>query len=205
MLAQFTFGGDVTIERRAGDAAEFLAEFADPGIPVFHRGLGEADLRFGQPNFRPPLRPRACAACNHAIVHSRISSRSNSARAAKMPKTSLPFAVVVSMFAPCPVSTLKPMPRSAMSCAVSTRCLRLRPSRSIFQTTSVSPLRRAFRQAARAGRSSFLLEARSSWRLSGLTLAAISASRCRSSLWLPSALEMRVYPMRMSAPAVRRP
>jgi hypothetical protein len=35
--------------------------------------------------------------------------------------------------------------------------------------------------------------------------AAISASRCRSNTWLPSALEMQAYPMRMSASAVSRP
>jgi hypothetical protein len=39
-----------------------------------------------------------------------MSSRSNSARAAIIPKMSLPDAVVVSMAAPCPVRTLSPMP-----------------------------------------------------------------------------------------------
>jgi len=49
---------------------------------------------------RPPLRPRARAEASPATVRSEISSRSNSARAAKMPKTSFPAAVVVSMAAP---------------------------------------------------------------------------------------------------------
>ena len=49
---------------------------------------------------RPPLRPRARAAANPARVRSDINSRSNSASAAKMPKTSLPAAVVVSIAAP---------------------------------------------------------------------------------------------------------
>ena len=51
--------------------------------------------------FRPPLLPRALADANPALVRSEMSSRSNSASAAKMPKTSLPAAVVVSMAAPC--------------------------------------------------------------------------------------------------------
>ena len=49
---------------------------------------------------RPPTRPRARAEARPARVRSVMSSRSNSARAAKMPKTSLPAAVVVSIAAP---------------------------------------------------------------------------------------------------------
>ena len=40
---------------------------------------------FDSANFLPPLRPRARAALSPAKVRSRISSRSNSASAAKMP------------------------------------------------------------------------------------------------------------------------
>jgi len=40
-----------------------------------------------------------------------------------MPKTILPAAVVVSMEAPWPVSTLKPTPRVASSCTVLTRTI----------------------------------------------------------------------------------
>ena len=47
-------------------------------------------------DFRPPFRPRALATASPAGVRSEISSRSNSARAAKMPNTSLPEAVPVS-------------------------------------------------------------------------------------------------------------
>jgi len=43
------------------------------------------------------------------------------ARAAKMPKTSFPAAVVVSMAAPCPVSTFNPTPRAVRLCTVLTR------------------------------------------------------------------------------------
>ena len=46
---------------------------------------------------RPPWRPRARAAASPALVRSRIRSRSNSARAAKTWKTSLPPGVVVSI------------------------------------------------------------------------------------------------------------
>ena len=91
---------------------------------------------------------------NEALVRSEISSRSNSASAAKMPNTSLPAGVVVSMEAPCPVSTLKPMPRCVRSCTVLMRWRRFRPSRSSFQTTRVSPSRSALSIAVRPGRSS---------------------------------------------------
>ncbi len=52
---------------------------------------------FDSAKVRPPLRPRARAAVSPARVRSRISSRSNSARAAKMPNTRRPPAVVVSI------------------------------------------------------------------------------------------------------------
>ena len=59
----------------------------------------------------PPMRPLARAEVRPALVRSEMSSRSNSARAAKIPKTNLPFGVVVSTEAPCPVRTRKPTPR----------------------------------------------------------------------------------------------
>ena len=49
---------------------------------------------------RPPFRPRARAEASPARVRSEMRSRSNSASEAKMPKTSLPADVVVSMAAP---------------------------------------------------------------------------------------------------------
>ena len=69
-------------------------------------------------NFLPPLRPRARAALSPAIVRSRISSRSNSASAAKIPNTRRPAAVVVSISAPWPASTRRPTPRADRSCTV---------------------------------------------------------------------------------------
>lgn len=106
-------------------------------------------------NGRPPLRPRARAEANPAMVRSEINSRSNSASAAKMPNTSLP-AAVVSMAVPCPLITLRPISRRDKSCTVLMRCRRSRPSRSSLHITRVSPGRSAFRQAVRPGRSSCL-------------------------------------------------
>ena len=77
-----------------------------------------------------------------------VSSRSNSASAAKMPNTRRPAAVVVSICAPSPASTRRPSPRADRSCTVLTRWARLRPRRSSFQTTSTSPFRRARRLVA---------------------------------------------------------
>lgn len=62
-----------------------------------------------------PQRPRAPAEARPAMVRSEMSSRSSSARAAQIPKTSFPAAVVVSMAAPCPVSTLSPTRRAVRS------------------------------------------------------------------------------------------
>ena len=45
----YIFTQPVTVERRARDAAQFPAKLADLGAPVFHRGLGETDLRLGEP------------------------------------------------------------------------------------------------------------------------------------------------------------
>jgi hypothetical protein len=76
---------------------------------------------------RPPWRPRARAAANPALVRSRMRSRSNSAKAAKTWKTSLPPGVVVSI-ASCRLRN--PMSRSARQVTVSTRCRRDRLGRS---------------------------------------------------------------------------
>ena len=60
---------------------------------------------------RSPFRPRARADASPALVRSEISSPLKPASAAKIPKTSLPAGVVVSMAAPWPVSTLEGTPR----------------------------------------------------------------------------------------------
>jgi hypothetical protein len=69
----------------------------------------------------PPFLPRARAAAIPALVRSTINSRSNSARAAKIPNISLPLGEVVSMLAPWPLKTLKPTLRDVRSCTVLTR------------------------------------------------------------------------------------
>jgi hypothetical protein len=81
---------------------------------------------------RPRWRPRARAAASPAAVRS-LRSRSNSARAAKTWKTSLPPGVVVSIVS-CRLR--KPTPHSARPVTVSTRWRSERPRRSSFQTTS---------------------------------------------------------------------
>ena len=101
----------MAIEGLAGDP-QFPAQGPDPGLWLAYR-------RHRQPQFRrrhliasSAQRPRARAAASPALVRSMISSRSNSARAAKIPKTSFPLAEEVSIVAPCPVSTLNPIPRA---------------------------------------------------------------------------------------------
>jgi len=68
-----------------------------------------------------------------------------------MPKTKLPWAVVVSTM-PL-VSDRTPTPRVCRVVTMSMRSCRLRPSRSIFQMIRVSPRRRSARQAFHCGRS----------------------------------------------------
>src|ERR1035438_8022866 len=113
-------------------------------------------------NGAPPFLPRARAEANPALVRSDINSRSNSARAAKIPKTSLPAASVVSIAAPWPVKTLNPILRCVRSWTVFTRWRRFRPSRSSFHTTSTSPPRRALSAASKPGLASLRPDARSS-------------------------------------------
>lgn len=64
---------------------------------------------------RLPFLPRARAAASLAIVRSEMSALSSSAKAARMPNTSFPDAVVVQMAAASPVKTFSPIPRSVRS------------------------------------------------------------------------------------------
>ena len=66
-------------------------------LPSARRGSRVVALDVGECWGLPPRRPRADAACRPAMVRSRISCRSKSARAAMMPKRRRPPAVVVSM------------------------------------------------------------------------------------------------------------
>ena len=141
LLTQLVLRSDVPVERHRPDA-EFAAEFGHRRVAVGHRGLGRPHLGFRQRELPAALasaRPCGRAAVSPATVRSRISSRSNSASAAKMRNTRRPSAVVVSSCAPWPASTRRPTPRADRSCTVLTRWARLRPRRSSFQTTSTSP------------------------------------------------------------------
>ena len=89
VAAEFSGWGDVPVQGLAGDA-EFGAQVADLGVGLAHRGGSEAEFAGVILKGRPPLRPRARAEARPAMVRSEMSSRSNSARAAKMPKTSSP-------------------------------------------------------------------------------------------------------------------
>ena len=111
----------MTVERLPRDPGLFT-ERAAARVALASRSF--AAVIFG---LRPPTRPRARADASPARVRSVINSRSNSA-SAKMPKTSLPAAVVVSIAAPWPVATRRPIPPAVRSCTVLTRWRRLRPS-----------------------------------------------------------------------------
>lgn len=96
-------------------------------------------------------------------MRSEMSSRSNSASAAKIAKISFPAGVVVSIAAPClPGEDFQPYAAGVRSWTVLTRWCRLRPSRSSFRTTRVSPSRSALRQDVRPGQPSPRPEAWSS-------------------------------------------
>jgi hypothetical protein len=94
---------DRHIQSASGDAA---AERSSRISAASFIRNAKAALRVGG---RPPSRPRARAADKPALVRSLINWRSNSARLAKMLKTSLPLAVVVSR--PPSFRDFKPTPR----------------------------------------------------------------------------------------------
>ena len=75
----------------------------------------------------PPSRPLALAAWSPALVRSRIRSRSNSAREAKILKMSLPLLVVVSILS---VRLLNPIFLLLRLVMVSSKCLSDLPKRS---------------------------------------------------------------------------
>ena len=127
---------------------------------------------------RPPTRPRARAAARPTAARSAISSRSNSASAAKMWKTRRPVLVVVSIPS---CRDANATPRSASALTVSTRCRSDRPSRSSRHTTSVSPARRYPRHNVSSGRSVSFPDAVSAKVFS--QPAAVSASVCPSRFW----------------------
>jgi hypothetical protein len=84
---------DRVIPNSSHSDATFVSGF--PIAAIARRSL--AAVIFG---LRPPFRPRARADASPALVRSEMRSRSNSASDAKMPKTSFPAGVVVSIAAP---------------------------------------------------------------------------------------------------------
>ena len=95
------------------------------------------------------MRPFSQAAASPARVRSTINSLSISARADMMWNMKRPIGLEVSMLS---VRLLKWMPRCRSSSTSSTRFRMLRPRRSSFHTTSVSPslsVRRSFLSAGR--------------------------------------------------------
>ena len=100
----------MAIERSPGNA-QGLTDVGDSVALVLVEGLCDGDLlrcvEGGRPGC-PPNLPLALAAARPARVRSRMRSRSNSARAPKTWKISLPPLVEVSI---CSVSEVKATPR----------------------------------------------------------------------------------------------
>jgi len=92
---------------------------------------------------------RRCAAFTPARVRSEIRDRSSSASTPIICHMARPVGVAVSIAS---VSEWNFTPRARRSSSIVIRSRRLRPSRSSFQTISVSPCSSFFRQRRRAGR-----------------------------------------------------
>jgi len=105
----------------------------------------------------PPMRPAFRARCNPALVRSTMSSRSNSAIAARMFSNSLLAGLLVSVSIPC-VMAMNRTPSESSSWTEATKCGIDRPHRSIFQTAMASILRclASAINRVRAGRLSFV-------------------------------------------------
>ena len=130
------------------------------------------------PRWQPRSRDGVRAAVSPALVRSRINSRSNSASAAKMPNTRRPAAVVVSIYAPCPVSTSRPTPLGDRSCTVGVDQVGAGAAEAIEL-----PVQSARTQLSNPGWSSRAPDAQSWQTWTAATPSTCSASRCRSSDW----------------------
>ena len=121
--AQLAQVRDVVVEGARGDAEQF-GNRGDGAAGVGQQVAGGADVSSVATVGRPPTRPRARAAAKPSLVPMMMSSRMNSASAAKTWKTSRPPGVVVSRFS---CNEVKPMPRSRSSATMLMRSWRLRP------------------------------------------------------------------------------
>jgi len=148
--SEFPGWGDVPVEGLAGDA-EFGAEVADLGVGLAHGGGVQAEFGGGHLEGSAAFAPAGAGGGQAGDGAFGDEFAFELARAAKMPKTSFPAAVVVSMAAPWPVSTFNPIPRAVRSWTVLTRWCRFRPSRSSFHTTRRPSFRSAFKQEASPG------------------------------------------------------
>ena len=102
----------------------------------------------------------------------------HSASAAKMPNTRRPAAVVVSIYAPCPVSTSRPTPLGDRSCTVGVDQVGAGAAEAIEL-----PVQSARTQLSNPGWSSRAPDAQSWQTWTAATPSTCSASRCRSSDW----------------------
>lgn len=133
-------------------------------------------------NGRPPFRPRARAEVRPAMVRSEISSLSNSAGAAKIPKTNFPDALVVSMAAPWPVRTFEADAAFSQVVDDIDQVAEIPAEPVEFPHDQGVPVAQGFEACDQLGPVILLPEAMSSYKDSLSTSAARSASRCRSVL-----------------------
>src|SRR6516164_1487321 len=149
------------LAERQENAANIVA--AELGIAkVFHRisdapNASEIDFDaarsmtdIGRKLLQPKRTPRALARALPSLVRARISSRSNSAKPARIVTIRRPCALVVSAQASC--SDLKPAPRLAMSSRILSKSRVERAKRSSRVTISTSPMSRRLSTLASPGR-----------------------------------------------------
>ena len=118
----------MAIERLPRDA-QLCAQRTDLRFRLAHGRHRQPQFRRGHLEEGAACPAPARATARPARVRSAINARSNSASAAKIPKTNVPAAVVVSSAAPCPARTVRPMPWEVRSCTVLIRWRRSRPKR----------------------------------------------------------------------------
>src|SRR5699024_1405109 len=107
----FRFTSECSIDGGSADTQD-VTDLGDGHVLLVVEFLAVASLSPVSDGGRPPTRPRARAAASPALVRSVMMSRSNSAREAKMWKTSRPPGEVVSMFS---CRDRNSMPRSCSS------------------------------------------------------------------------------------------
>jgi len=148
-----TAGGDVAVDGHGGDVAG-SGDLGHGELAGVVRASGLVDQRGGHLGFAAAGADARPGARRPAWVRSLMRAASYSTMRANMPKTKLPWAVVVSTM-PL-VSDRTPTPRVCRVVTMSTRSRRLRSSRSIFHKIRVSPRRRSARHAFHCGRSALV-------------------------------------------------